>query len=131
MTYLNLRIGCIRKRKTVSKMNLLTSLYTIIIYPLVQLISFFFDLLLRTFDNIGIVLIGLSSFISLLCLPLYIVAERWQQTERDVEKRLEPGVKRIKESFNVDEQYMILSTYYRQNNYHPIMALRSSFGLFI
>ncbi len=30
-----------------------------------------------------------------------------------------------------DEQYMILSTFYKQNHYHPMMALRSSFGLLI
>ena len=62
---------------------------------------------------------------------MYDVAEKWQQLERDTEKKLKLKVNKIKENFKGDEQYMILSTYYRQNHYHPIYALRSSFGLLV
>lgn len=37
----------------------------------------------------------------------------------------------IKAVFHGDERYMMLSTYYRQNNYHPIYALRGLIPLFI
>ena len=104
-------------------------LYTIIIYPLYQIIEFAFKFFGDVFKNTGISVIGVSMAVSILCLPLYIVAERWQQIERDTEKALEGGVKRIKSVFSGDEQYMMLSTYYRQHRYHPLMALRSSFGL--
>jgi len=83
------------------------------------------------FDNPGICLICVSVFVSTICLPLYAVAEHWQQVERDTEKKLENGVNRIKSVFKGDEQYMILSTYYRENHYQPIFALRSSIGLLI
>lgn len=106
-------------------------LYTLIIYPLILIIEFAFMFCNAVFKNPGISVIGVSLAVSLLCLPLYIVAEHWQQVERDTEKKLEPGVRRIKETFTGDEQYMILSAYYRQHAYHPIMALRSSFGLLI
>ena len=75
--------------------------------------------------------LGVSLTVTLLCLPLYIVAEHWQQVERDTQAKLKPGVERIKKTFKGDEQYMILSTFYKQNHYHPMMALRSSFGLLI
>lgn len=106
-------------------------LYTIIIYPLVQIIELSFCLFDKVFKIEGIAVIGVSLAVSLFCLPLYIVAERWQQIQRDTERSLEPGIARIKETFKGDEQYMILSTFYRQNHYHPMMALRSSFGLLI
>ena len=106
-------------------------LYTLIIYPLVQVIEFTFLLFDDVFKVEGISVIGVSFAVSILCLPLYIVAERWQQIQRDTEKRLEPGMKRIKETFKGDEQYMILSAFYKENHYHPMMALRSSFGLLI
>ena len=106
-------------------------LYTIIIYPLIQLIEFAFMLFDNVFKNEGISVIGVSLAVSIGTLPLYIVAERWQQVQRDTEKRLDPGMQRIKSVFRGDEQYMILSTFYRQNHYHPLMALRSSFGLLI
>lgn len=108
-----------------------TILYTVILYPLVQLIEISFFLFNKLFDNTGISVLGVSFVVTLLCLPLYIIAEHWQQVERDTQAKLKPGIDRIKSVFTGDEQYMILSTYYKQNHYHPIMALRSSFGLLI
>ena len=112
-------------------MNLGEILYTVILYPLVQIIEIAFMLFDKLFDNTGIAVMGVSFVVTVLCLPLYIVAEKWQQLERDTQARLKGGVDRIKAVFKGDEQYMILSTYYRQNHYHPMMALRSSFGLLI
>ena len=112
-------------------MSFANILYTVILYPLVQIIEISFKLFDKIFDNTGISVIGVSLTVTLFCLPLYIVAEKWQQIERDTQKRLKPGVDRIKQTFKGDEQYMILSTFYRQNHYHPMMALRSSFGLLI
>ena len=112
-------------------MSLANILYTIILYPLVQLIEISFKLFDKLFSNTGIAILGVSLTVTLLCLPLYIVAEKWQQVERDTQAKLKPGIDRIKETFKGDEQYMILSTFYRQNHYHPMMALRSSFGLLI
>ncbi len=112
-------------------MSLGTVLYTIILYPLVQLIEISFKLFDNLFKNTGISIIGVSFTVTLLCLPLYIVAEKWQQIERNTQAKLKSGIDRIKQTFKGDEQYMILSTFYKQNHYHPMMALRSSFGLLI
>jgi len=106
-------------------------LYTIIIYPIIQIFDFVFVFAQKLFKETGLSIIFISGAISVLCLPLYAVAERWQQIERDTEKKLKPKADKIKKVFNGDEQYMILSAYYRQNHYHPIYALRSSFGLLI
>ncbi|QQO09797.1 YidC/Oxa1 family membrane protein insertase [Breznakiella homolactica] len=106
-------------------------LYTLIIYPLVQIIEIIYVLVNVIFRNPGVAVIGVSAAVTLLCLPLYIVAEKWQQVERDTQRKLKPYTDRIKTTFKGDEQYMVLSTYYRQNHYHPLMALRSSFGLLI
>ena len=106
-------------------------LYTLIIYPLTILIETAYQLVYAIFDNVGVSVIGVSVAVSFLCLPLYIVAEAWQETERKKQKQMEGGIARIKKTFKGDEQYMILTTFYRQNHYHPLMALRSSFGLLI
>ncbi|MCQ2597748.1 MAG: YidC/Oxa1 family membrane protein insertase [Treponema sp.] len=110
-------------------------LSNIILYPLIQIIEVVYLAVHKVFKNFscpaGYAIIGVSVAITFLCLPLYVVAEKWQQIERDTQKKLKPGIDRIKAVFNGDEQYMILSTFYRQNHYHPMMALRSSFGLLI
>ncbi len=112
-------------------MTLGNILYTTILYPLVQIIEISYLIFDKLFSNTGIAVIGVSLTVTLFCLPLYIVAEHWQQVERDTQSKLKPGIDRIKHTFKGDEQYMILSTFYRQNHYHPMMALRSSFGLLI
>jgi YidC/Oxa1 family membrane protein insertase len=75
--------------------------------------------------------IGVSAAITVLTLPLYFTAEKWQQIERNTVKRLTPNTDKIKAVFSGDEQYMILSAFYRQNHYHPVFAMRSTFGLLI
>lgn len=105
--------------------------YTLVIYPLTQIIEFVFSFCNKIFNNTGASLLGVSFAVSILTLPLYIVAEHWQQVERNKQKSMKPEIDKIKAVFKGNEQYMILSTYYRQQHYHPIMALRSAFGLLI
>ena len=106
-------------------------LFEIIITPIQQILEFFYRFFREIISNDGICLIGLSIVVSLFCLPLYIVSEHWQEEERCIQKKMQPQIKRIKRAFHGDEQYMMLSTYYKQSHYHPLMALRSSFSLLI
>ena len=109
----------------------MTLLYDSLISPLVLLLEFFFRLVQVITHNPGLAVISLSFIVTLFTLPLYMVAENWQEKERQIQNQMKSGVTRIKQTFKGDEQYMILNTYYRQNHYHPIMALRSSFSLLI
>lgn len=106
-------------------------LYRIIIYPIELILEFFFIFFDKSFDNLGLSIVGLSFVVSLLTLPLYHVAESLQRKERDQRQALAPGIERIKSVFKGDEQYMMLTTFYRQNHYHPLYALRSSISLII
>lgn len=106
-------------------------LYQIIIIPITTLLEVFYLFFDKLLDNPGLSIIGLSFVITLCTLPLYLIAEKWQEEERKIQENLKPGITRIKQAFKGDEQYMILSTFYKQNHYHPIMALRSSFSLLI
>ena len=63
-------------------MNLGEILYTVILYPIVQIIEIAFMVFDKLFSNTGIAVMGVSFVVTVLCLPLYIVAERWQQLER-------------------------------------------------
>ena len=112
-------------------MPVTTILYNIILSPITQIIEIAYRVFDKMFGNTGIAVLGVSLTVTLLCLPLYIVAEGWQETERSIQDKMKDGIARIKKAFKGDEQYMMLNTYYRQNHYHPIMALRSSFGILI
>ena len=112
-------------------MHMLTALYDILIFPIELLVNYVFAFFYRFSDSYGVAIVGLSIAITILSFPLYNIAEKVQQSERDVRKRLQGGIDRIKAVFSGDEQYMILNTYYRQHNYHPAYALRSSISLLI
>ncbi|MBR0494632.1 MAG: membrane protein insertase YidC [Treponema sp.] len=105
--------------------------YNLIIFPISQLLEFFYQFIYEATNREPIAIIGLSFVVTLCTLPLYMVAEGWQEKERETRLKLQPGIDRIKKAFKSDEQYMILNTFYKQNHYSPIMALRSSLSLLI
>jgi YidC/Oxa1 family membrane protein insertase len=111
--------------------KMLSAVYTIIIFPIVQIIETVYVLIYRIFENLILSIAGVSIAVTILCLPLYIIAEEWQKKEREIQRRLKPKLDKIKSVFKKDEQYMIISTYYRQNHYHPIYGMRNSFGILI
>jgi YidC/Oxa1 family membrane protein insertase len=107
-------------------------LYYIIISPIEYLLESaytFLSIVVRY--NPVFPVFGISVLVSLCCLPLYAKAESIQAEERFVQKRMKKKIASIKKHFKGDEQYMILSMYYRENHYHPLMALRSSLSLLV
>ena len=111
---------------------MLNFLFNIFIFPIFAIIEFIYKNVCVLSSYYAILCIfAVSFFVNLICLPMYNRAELYQREEREIQKKLEPKVKSIKKNFKGDEQFMLLSTYYRQNNYHPIMALRSSLSLLI
>ena len=106
-------------------------LYNVFIFPVEQLIGLSYVFALRIFHDPTLSILAVSVAVSVLLLPLYFKAEKYQFAEQDIKKRLKPVVDNIKSVFSGNERFMRLSTYYRQNGYHPIYALRSSLSLFI
>lgn len=76
-------------------------------------------------------IIILSLVVSTLVLPLYRRAEKLESEQRKKEKDLSHWVEHIKKHFHGDEKYMVLSAYYRENNYNPISQLKSSISLLL
>lgn len=110
-------------------------LYNIIISPIELVVEVVFELLFRLlgrgYTNQGLAVIGVSLAISLLTLPLYRRADAVQQKERDMQKKLSRWVAHIKKTFKGDERFMMLQTYYRENNYSPLSALNGSISLLL
>lgn len=108
-------------------------IYNIVVGPIEALVGWIFLFIVNTLPSIGVIgaICGVSVAINILALPLYNIAESIQEKERRINKKLEPRVKRIKKGFKGDEQFMMLSEYYRQNGYHPLYALRGSLSILI
>ena len=112
-------------------MNLGSILYTIFIGPLKLLFEVVYTFAYFITGNAGLSIIALSLVMNVLLLPLYKRADDVQEKENQIQKKLKKGVDHIKKAFKGDEQYMVLNTYYRQNGYKPIYALRSSISLLL
>lgn len=110
-------------------------LYNIIISPIELVVEIVFELMFRLVGqlqtNQGLAVIGVSFTISLLTLPLYQRADAVQQKQRDAQKSMAHWINHIKKTFKGDERFMMLQTYYRENNYSPLSALNGSISLLL
>ena len=70
--------------------------FTAVIYPLTQVIEFAFALGDKIMDNTGFALVGVSLAVSLLTLPLYAVARKFEDEERALQLKMKAQVDRIK-----------------------------------
>ena len=112
-------------------MSFLAIMETVLLGPLKLLFEFLFQWTNQVVKNPGTSIVFLSLFVNLLVLPLYKRADKIQAEARDVEAKLKDGIEHIKKYFTGDERMMILQTYYRQNNYKPTDALKSSISLLL
>ena len=105
--------------------------YTLLIFPVEQIIQLCYSFAFRVCKNPGLSILGVSLAVSTLVLPIYLMAEKQQRAEREKQKMMNDEAGNIKAVFRGDKRYMLLSTLYRQHNYHPIYALRNSMDLII
>ena len=108
-----------------------TVLYNLIIRPLYLAFELIFSKAFLLTGNYGITIICLSLAVNFLILPLYNRADAIQEEEREKEKKLSYWVDHIKKTFKGDERYMMLTTYYRQNDYKQTDSLKSTISLLL
>ncbi|MBQ6491918.1 MAG: membrane protein insertase YidC, partial [Atopobiaceae bacterium] len=106
-------------------------LWNIVVQPLVYMIELVYSLFWRFTGVPGIAIVGVSIAVNLFCLPLYRMADAAQERERQKQASMERWVTHIKKHFKGDQQYMMLSAYYREQNYHPLQALVGSISLLL
>ena len=106
-------------------------LYALVIGPLELVFKIIFSILNKYIPLSGVNILLLSLAFSLLVLPLYMRADKIQEEAREQEDKLGPTIKHIKQYFKGDERFMILQTFYRQNNYSPLGVLKSSVSLLL
>ena len=112
-------------------MYFLQLLYQLLIAPLELIFEFTFGFFYEILGDIGMSIIPLSLIVNFLLLPFYRRADQIQKEQHAIEEKLAPGIDHLKKTFTGDKRFMILQTYYRQNHYSPLSALRSSYALLL
>ena len=109
-------------------------LYELLIEPIFLFLEFIFSLSYRMISSDsreGISIIVLSLVVNIAVLPLYRRADKIQKEEREKILQMKFGVAHIKKTFRGDERFMMLRTYYRQNDYNPLLSLKSSLSILL
>lgn len=106
-------------------------LYNLIVMPIQMVVEITYLIMSRFLGNKGLAIIAVSIVIQTLILPLYKRSDALQDEEREKQKSMEHWVKHIKSAFKGDERFMMLQTYYRQQNYKTYYALKSSFSILL
>ena len=106
-------------------------LYNMIVGPLKLIFEIIYSIAFRVVRNPGLSIVFLSLAVNILVLPMYNSADRVQQRQKEIEKKLQPEIDHINRTFKGDEKYMMLQTFYRQNHYKPTDQLKGTISLLL
>lgn len=106
-------------------------LFYLTIKPIWLLFEIIFRTIYKICANPGLSILAVSIVMNILVLPMYLKSDALQDAERRKQKDMEQWVKHIRKTFKGDERFMILSEYYRQNDYQPYYVLKSSLSLLL
>lgn len=99
--------------------------------PIEIVVEIVYAIMSRFLDNKGLAIIFVSLVIQTLILPLYKRADAIQEEENNKHKQMEKWERHIKRTFKKDEKFMMLQTYYNQQNYKVWYSLRSTFSILL
>ena len=106
-------------------------MYNIFIGPLELMINAVFSSLMYVYLDPYIALIALSIFVSTVTLPLYNRADHYQLEGIKKRSSMDAMISHIRKTFKGDERYFMLNAYYKEQDYKPYYALKSSLSLFL
>ena len=104
-------------------------IYNILIKPIELAVELIFSTAYRLTINCGISIIFVSLLINILVYPLYKRSDEIQEAAHQKQLQMQPWIDKIKKTFKGDEQFFMLSAYYREQHYKPIHVLKSSVSL--
>ena len=88
-------------------------IYNILIKPIELAVELIFSTAYRLTINCGISIIFVSLLINILVYPLYKRSDEIQEAAHQKQLQMQPWIDKIKKTFKGDEQFFMLSAYYR------------------
>ena len=93
--------------------------------------NFLFEQAYLIIPNLGLAIILFSLILNIIVLPLYQFTDYLSKQEKNIQDFIKPEINLIKKHYTGNQQYYQVQAVYKRYKYHPIMALRSSSGLFL
>lgn len=104
-------------------------LYHLFIFPLEQILGWALFTTYKALKSHGLAVIVLSLLLNLFLLRIFLYTDRLVARDSALQEKLNARIKSWKKVYKRAKLYAFTRTLYRQNNYHPIYALRSLGGL--
>ncbi len=73
-----------------------TTLFYLIIYPIIFILEFVFSLVYEMIGSAGYSVLAVSLVVSIMTLPMYMQSDALQEKEREAEEKLAPGISHIR-----------------------------------
>lgn len=109
---------------------MLDVLYYVFVFPLQEVLGFFLIYIyVNIVSNLGCSIIILSITLNIFLLKIFLYTDRKAKEESELKAKLDSRIKAWKGVYSSAKLYAFTQTLYRQNNYHPIYALRALGGL--
>ncbi|MGI9303798.1 MAG: YidC/Oxa1 family membrane protein insertase [Gammaproteobacteria bacterium] len=105
--------------------------YTLFIFPLEYSMGLCFERAYQLTGSYGASVVILSLVVNVAMLPLYYLAEKWKLQENTIRRKMEPELASIRKYSEGREKYYYTQEVYRRFGYHPISAIKVSFGFLI
>lgn len=106
-------------------------LYAVTIYPLELIYRYLYITGVNLTGSYGVGLLFLSLCGFLAFIPLKRMVASAQKQERELQDVLKPQIERISKECAGTERHERVSRLYKRYAYHPVMAIRSTFGVFL
>lgn len=106
-------------------------LYQYTIYPLECVYKMLYLFLAEVLGHYGFALIALSMLVSVIIYPFMQWTEKLQKKEKRLQDVIKPQLDIIKKESKGEEQYQRIQRLYKRYGYHPVMAIRSAFGVIL
>ena len=106
-------------------------IYSLTILPLELLFGIAYQFCVSIIGSFGFSLIALSLLVASIYLPLHKVVQKAQNEEREIEEEMASQLANIKASYTGAKRHEAILHLYHRYGYHPIMAIRSAFGILL
>lgn len=104
-------------------------LYSLTIYPLELVYKYIYTFCASLTGSYGIGLVALSVCTVVIFTPLKRMASSAQNKEWELQDILQPQIQKISSECSGAERHERIAKLYRRYGYHPVMAIRSAFGV--
>ncbi len=112
-------------------MTFIAEFFIAVLWPFKLLFSFIFSFAWHTTGNYGLSLLIVSFCITAGTAPLYLLADKWKNGEKQVQRRMHRDIENINRYHTGSKRFYLTKAAHRIYGYKSWYALRTSFGLLI